>query len=538
MLRWFLFVTGTWAQQSFSGVWHSLDVPSVVCPGRQGYATVTISKPTTAEYEPHILTVFRTAKNPVELSFLAKDSNGIVADQRTPVTLQGHARRLQINQTSQLQQSKPGNGTQKATANAANGTVWSHCSGKDCPESRLRRLFSMRRRMSSSVRRRNGGTKPININPMSWFSPRRRRALSGAAYSGAAAATGAAGVAGARRRGTAPVAPATGTGASYSSVRRRISTMGTSNSFHRRRSYQGGYGGSYTNPYSSYSAPYGYPSSNWAYQSFGGHMPTATPYGYTGANAYSSSSGLPIALAAGAGLLASYAMGHHSGHYGHYWHGYSQADMYKMQCASGAWTGGCQSCVSSYGAPSCNVLLSPQLDVARDDLMSTGFVPSQISWPLVVNVTHVAGDDFRPSAICPPQDPDAKSAWTPPPMKELFISLSALPSPPPAMLGSGPGYGYGNSMANQGGSPVISNLVLLCSCLGCCYLVERCRKMFDGPSSGHLYTGVLPPQGFSGGFGQPGHAPGHAPGQQFHQDAAPGHIVQGQVVNDGSNPYW
>ena len=27
---------GTWAQQSFSGVWHLIDVPSVVCPGRQG----------------------------------------------------------------------------------------------------------------------------------------------------------------------------------------------------------------------------------------------------------------------------------------------------------------------------------------------------------------------------------------------------------------------------------------------------------------------------------------------------------------------
>lgn len=37
-------------------------------------------------------------------------------------------------------------------------------------------------------------------------------------------------------------------------------------------------------------------------------MPTATPYGYTGANAYSSSSGLPIALAAGAGLLVGSAM--------------------------------------------------------------------------------------------------------------------------------------------------------------------------------------------------------------------------------------
>lgn len=77
----------------------------------------------------------------------------------------------------------------------------------------------------------------------------------------------------------------------------------------------------------------------------------------------------------------------------------------------GAWTGGCHSCVSSYGAHSCNVLIHrPNLDAARDDFMSTGFVPSQISWPLVVNVTHVAGEDFKPSVICPPQDPDAKSA--------------------------------------------------------------------------------------------------------------------------------
>ncbi len=57
----------------------------------------------------------------------------------------------------------------------------------------------------------------------------------------------------------------------------------------------------------------------------------------------------------------------------------------------------------------CNVLVSPKFDAARDDLMSTGFVPSEISWPLVVNVTHIAGEDFRPSAICPPEDPDAKS---------------------------------------------------------------------------------------------------------------------------------
>ena len=234
------------------------------------------------------------------------------------MTLQGHARRLQTKEQLQLS-----NLTE-------NKTFLRPCAGKECPEV-VRRLYSMRRRASTSMRRR-GSIKPININPMSWFTPRRRRAYS--ATGAAAAAYGGAAAGAARRRGTAPTGD-TGAGAgavgggSYSSVRRRISSMGTS-SFHRRRSTPG-FGGSYSNPYSSYSAPYGYPSSGWAYQSFGGHMPTSTPYGYTGANAYSSSSGVEIALAAGAGLLAGYALGHPH----HHWNGYSQADMFGMQCISG-----------------------------------------------------------------------------------------------------------------------------------------------------------------------------------------------------------
>lgn len=519
MLLWCLLI-GTSSASSFSGVWHSIDVPSVVCPGQRGFATITISKPTTAEYEPHILSVFRTAEHPVQLSFVAKDANNIVADQRSGVTLQGHARRLQTKEQLQLS-----NLTE-------NKTFLRPCAGKECPEV-VRRLYSMRRRASTSMRRR-GSIKPININPMSWFTPRRRRAYS--ATGAAAAAYGGAAAGAARRRGTTPTGD-TGAGAgavgggSYSSVRRRISSMGTS-SFHRRRSTPG-FGGSYSNPYSSYSAPYGYPSSGWAYQSFGGHMPTSTPYGYTGASAYSSSSGVEIALAAGAGLLAGYALGHHH----HHWNGYSQADMFGMQCISGAWSGRCNSCVSTYGANSCNVLVSPKFDAARDDLMSTGFVPSEISWPLVVNVTHIAGEDFRPSTICPPEDPDAKSAWKAPPMKDLFIALSALPSQQPSMLGNGPGYDrydpYGYGMADHGGSStVFSNLVLLCSCLGCCYMLERCRKNIDGPPSGNLYAGVLPAQGFSTGPAQPGHYPQH-------QEMGQGHIVQGQVVHDPAvNPYW
>eukprot|EP00913_Durusdinium_trenchii_P035142 g32876.t1 len=92
-LWWLCFLGTSWAQSPGFGVWHLVDVLSVICPGGPGYATITMSKPTTAEYEPHILTIFRTAKNPVQLNFIARDARGIIADQRQGVSLQGHARR-------------------------------------------------------------------------------------------------------------------------------------------------------------------------------------------------------------------------------------------------------------------------------------------------------------------------------------------------------------------------------------------------------------------------------------------------------------
>ena len=272
----------------------------------------------TAEYEPHILTIFRTAKSPVNLNFVARDSKGIIADQGQGLALQGHYRRL----------------NEEVASSPSSKTNATSMDCEDCESGR--KLWSMRRRISSgssSMRRRSGS---VNMNPMSWFSPRRRRAAAvgpvggyGAttAVAGAAAGTAAQLAAGSsRRRGTymAPGSPYTTAGSSL----------------HRRRHYPqagyAGYGGSYHNPYTSYLGPYGYPSSTYASQMFGGRMPMATSYGYSGANAYSSGSGFPIALAAGAGLLASYAGSHHHHWYhDHHWYGYSQDDMYNMQCTSG-----------------------------------------------------------------------------------------------------------------------------------------------------------------------------------------------------------
>ena len=77
---------------------------------------------------------------------------------------------------------------------------------------------------------------------------------------------------------------------------------------------------------------------------------------------------------------------------------------------SGSWSGSCSTCVELYGATSCNVMLSPQFDAARDDLMTTGLVPAEIAWPLFVNVTHLSGPDFDPAAICPPKSADERDA--------------------------------------------------------------------------------------------------------------------------------
>ena len=50
-------------------------------------------------------------------------------------------------------------------------------------------------------------------------------------------------------------------------------------------------------------------------------------------------------------------------------------------------------------------MLQPHFNAARDDLMNTGFIPSQVMFPLHVRVTHVAGPEFNPMLICNPPAP-------------------------------------------------------------------------------------------------------------------------------------
>lgn len=160
-----------------------------------------------------------------------------------------------------------------------------------------------------------------------------------------------------------------------------------------------------------------------------------TSYGYTGANAYKSNSGMKIAMAAGGGLLAGYAVSSmmHNMHnpYGYGYtdmsnpFGYSRAEMLSMQCTAGSWSGLCSSCITAYSANTCNVEFTPKIDATRDDLMGTGFIPADYTWPLLVKVTDVTSTAFHPSEICPPNNL-SDPTWKAPPMKQLFLTLTVI----------------------------------------------------------------------------------------------------------------
>ncbi|CAE7551299.1 GND [Symbiodinium sp. CCMP2456] len=413
-----------------SGVWYYINVMDIICPGGQGHATLSVTQPAVLSSDPTIFTIFRTTMNPVTLSFIARDATGrTVVDQSAPITLQAvtarPGRRLEEEEEEETKEV------------AMRGL-----------DSRRRSSFSSPRRRMSSPRRRS-------------MTDSRRRAVLDS------------------RRRTADTSPRRRT--AITSPRRRLMTdTRRRSSFFSPRRRRGGSGSfvpnnHYSNPLSPSIGNYGYTNPNYAYHNYGGHMPMSTSYGYTGANAYSSGSGMKIALAGGAGILAGLATSHllhHSG--GSSFGGYTHAQMMQQDCTYGSWSGNCNSCVSQYGANRCDVSISPNFDATRDDLMSTGFIPTQVSWPLTVTVTSVSGVDFQIPSVCPLTPGSAGN----PSVARLFLTTTSLG------LGSsggvpGPGYSqptnYGYNSGQQSSSSSgsgffawLGTVLALCCCCGFC----------------------------------------------------------------------
>jgi len=437
----FSFVTCL-AQSSFSGVWHLVNVQSVVCPNAPGYAVINISKPTDDLSRPHIFTIFRTTNASVTLDFTATDSAGKEVASQSVI----------LQQTSR----------------------------------RLSELQSNPRRLSS--RRRFGGGSSYS----SYSSPRRRAPAPPAPTSYSSP----------RRRSTGPSPPSTGQVGQAGSRRR---TFGYDNK-------------AYNNPSNPAAGNYGYQTSSAAASNFGGKIPTGTPYGYTGANAYSGSSGsgAKIAMAAGAGLLAGYVG---SQLLTPSWTGYSREQMMNFPCRSGSWTGLCSTCVTLHGAKNCNMEISPKIDATRDDLLNTGFIPANFAWPLVVNITKISSTAFDPSQVCPnASDPN----WSPS-QKQLFITLTTLQE-----LASGPQASSGGGSSAMSWWPVLGGILVLGGC--CCFCVFAFR-MFKGSQGGYGGYGSSSESDWSedahppGGYGYP--SAGHPPYAAQMPPQAPQY-----------NPYW
>mmetsp|Transcript_43797 Transcript_43797/g.81763 ORF Transcript_43797/g.81763 Transcript_43797/m.81763 type:complete len:631 (+) Transcript_43797:60-1952(+) len=474
-----LFWLGNAAQSSFSGAWYLVNVNSVVCPGSAGYAVINMTEPA-ATRTPHIFTVFRTTNQSVTLAFEVTDATGkVITDQKAGVSLAKTARRL-------------------GEASEANDLL-------DVSSAPPRQLSARRRGYSgggssySSPRRRSGGS--------SYTAPRRRAAPAPAPVPApqASSTVGAS----ARRRGyTEPV-----------SQRRR--TAGYDNRI-------------YSNPSNPAAGSYGYANQATAASNFGGRLPSSTPYGYTGANAYSgrTGSGTQIALAAGGGLLAGMLVGNLMSTS---WTGYTKQEMLNMPCTSGSWTGLCSTCVTLHGAAKCAIQISPKIDATRDDLLNTGFIPADFTWPIQVNITSITGTDFDPSTICPPSDPGVQ--WTAPAMKQLFLTLTAMEelAGSPAATSS-EGGGFFSSM-------YFAVLVALGFCCCCCgagaFWMSRSKRRPDwesGTSSEsdsdgyHVQGQAVAP----GAFYPPGPGPAAAYGQNPYWQAAPAPAAGGMPP---SGPY-
>ncbi|OLQ01473.1 hypothetical protein AK812_SmicGene15770 [Symbiodinium microadriaticum] len=465
LLLWGSFLLSA-AESSFSGVWYLVDVNSVVCPGSPGYAVINMTEPTAQTHSPHILTVFRTTNASVTLAFEITDATGkVITDQSAGVSLQQVARRL-------------GEVTEDVENLWEEATVVQSALEEEAPPRQLsgrRRSYSggyssPRRRAVSSPRRRASSPSPPPSPPP---PPASAGPVSGAS---------------ARRRGyTEPM-----------SQRRR--TAGYDNKH-------------YSNPSNPAAGSYGYASQSAAASNFGGRLPTSTPYGYTGANAYSGrtgmGSGMQIALAGGGGLLAGMALSnlmHHS------WTGYSQQQMLSMPCSSGSWSGLCSTCVSLYGADKCDIKISPKIDATRDDLVNTGFIPADFTWPIHVKITSISSTDFEPSSICPPTTPGVN--WTAPPMKQLFLTLTTMEelSAPPAASASSSGF---SGMF----SALIAALAACCCCCCCAaaaWQMSRKRTDWESGTSSESESDGYP-----------------APGQMAY--ARP---MQPPVPGQGPHPYW
>merc|ERR1712151_401428 len=80
------------------------------------------------------------------------------------------------------------------------------------------------------------------------------------------------------------------------------------------------------------------------------------------------------------------------------WHG-----MNRGECTAGTQKyATCAECQAEHSRGACFEQIDPGMSLARDDLMSFAFVPSDFTSPLRFSIASVVGEAFSSSHLCPP----------------------------------------------------------------------------------------------------------------------------------------
>jgi len=219
---------------------------------------------------------------------------------------------------------------------------------------------------------------------------------------------------------------------------------------------------------------------------YGGNMPSQTSYGYSGRNAYPSGSQHQTAMYSPShNRYNSYNSYDNYDNNNNNYYGGGGYNAYHMNTYSDSrrrsgrvlwcfvpelgcswldngWTAGdivecspcnlkCGSCLSTdecYGSSGCSY--KSQASLARDDMMETGFIPSEYTLPLTVTFSSISGTGFSKADVCPSVDnaePTLKM--------DLFLTLTAqdFVGDPYYTATTAPGSGSGD----DGGSGTLAN---------------------------------------------------------------------------------
>jgi len=211
----------------------------------------------------------------------------------------------------------------------------------------------------------------------------------------------------ARRRGT-PVP---------TGLRRRITSPATSST--------------HSNPNLASAGNYGYGSKGAMNSNFPGGYSKAS-YGYVGAKAHRGSADKKLMMKAAAvgvvGGMAGYYLASRWGHRGWGWR-----SRRCQQYSANDQTGRDVSCSDCYQENDVRCETAETQDAARDDLMSTGFIPHDFVSPINISIYKVESEEFA-SGVCPPNDWDGDlsgdrrlSSWTPKdPQPDLYLTISTM----------------------------------------------------------------------------------------------------------------